>query len=688
MHESDWNNAIGAWFFNPAARGRPVYLSLDDETLEAIAHQSGWSTPDPVHDFEAALRVHISPNSASPFHPWRTRTEAWQRAPRPNRSEFPPFIALLGATVLAASRMGAVEKVAGLPPYYKPLREILGLQPVTGGMPPGYDTDIPALWIALRKWLDAELDGARGLATAEVPPHYWPYIGYSISQALLRGYDRAGLTDFFIAIGADPDTKLEPDELIFRLREWGSMGGRMSDRLKALLSSNDMAEFLGRVLTRELATWDGTRRDAAGRRVLRLVLTLDAKRGDLGLAAVIPSDFSPTVVEINGATCDLDPAQDFVDMPVAVTSELLNQGWTQSFPDVRLEYRARPVVPLLPDDRMNRWSSRERVEAERTHFVIAQAGWLQAIEFFFKARSPSAVKSGRVKAPPGWVAYKDVTIQSGPAEVPPALLPLVPRAEVLPSLEGGLPLVARRPIYLSGGPPDVDVPGLKGRSLSVELDGAVVAEVDARGCILSLIESAVQPGQHQVKIGSLVRRFEVLDQLREPLPSEPILAHHLTRHDIGWCADGPARQVDRSRDVAISGIRIKLMNTDFTWSDSPPVMVKASPETIALGPNHEVDRLNAEQPPWAAELDLPFNSFEITPVIRRLRFDPCWILRLFTHHYQVLHHGSVTHLEAHEGSRREEWIDLEQRLETMREDLSQLGPEEVGSWKVYRCGAM
>lgn len=685
MRETEWNEAIGAWFFKPEMSGRPVFLSLDEETIEAIAKGQRWGLTDPVQDFEDAIRLHIPPTSDAPFKPWQALTKLWQQRAASERSTFPPCLAIMGATVLAATRMGAVERTAGLPPFYKPLRRIIGLRPFDGGMPPGFAEHVPFLWTALRKWLDEDNDGALGLATADAPPHYWPYIGYSVSQALLRGYDRARLTDFFIAIGAERGTDLDPDELLLRLREWGALGGRMSDRLSKLLASSDMSEYLGRVLARELATWDGTRRDETGRRVLRVLLTIDAKRGEVGFAAPIPPGFPVTEVNLDGEAIRLDPTEEYVEIPVDITDEILRNGWSHSYPTVRLEYRARAVVPLLPDDRMSRWSSRERVEAGRPHYVVADNSLRETLGFFLKARSPLAVPARRVKLPPTWFAYKEVVIEPGFVEVPAALAVLLPRAEVLPSLEGGLRLDSRRPLYLSGGPPDIDVPGVKGLSLSVELDGDVISEVDPRGCVLALTGSQIQAGHHEVKIGSVIRHFEILDHVRER-PTDAIFAHHVTEHEMGWCADGPARAIDPSRGVAISGCRIELLNTDHEWRDPPPVMIKVSPEIMALGPNHEVAPLELHQPEWAEDLGLPFNAVEINPLIRMLDFEPLWLLRMFARHYEVVDYGYVTHFTVAGGSDSQPWLDLEHRLVEMRAVLTNLAPLKIDAWKVYRNG--
>jgi hypothetical protein len=44
MTESEWNDAIGAWFFTPLMAGRPVYLCVDEDSLREIALHQGWTT--------------------------------------------------------------------------------------------------------------------------------------------------------------------------------------------------------------------------------------------------------------------------------------------------------------------------------------------------------------------------------------------------------------------------------------------------------------------------------------------------------------------------------------------------------------------------------------------------------------------------------------------------------------------
>ena len=99
-HDADvWNEAISSWFFNDAAAGQLVYLSMDDQELERLANHSRLADQQHARaSFLAAMRLASAPTDPFGYLVWRTKS--WQRLPQPRPA--PPFVAVLALTALVA----------------------------------------------------------------------------------------------------------------------------------------------------------------------------------------------------------------------------------------------------------------------------------------------------------------------------------------------------------------------------------------------------------------------------------------------------------------------------------------------------------------------------------------------------------------------------------------------------------
>lgn len=190
----DWNSAIARAFTEGVASGTPVYLAIDESTLEAIGGSAGWtSVPGRTWtaDFLAALTEIARDEVNLPALKRRTSLD------NPPRG-----VAFLAAMVLAASRMAEDEEHSDNA-YFTRLCEVLELPPVGGGLhgsqrPLGLEgagAEEP-LWLAWNAWLLRRgllPTASRGSGISD------KFVSYPLQQALVRDADRQRLEARFAA---------------------------------------------------------------------------------------------------------------------------------------------------------------------------------------------------------------------------------------------------------------------------------------------------------------------------------------------------------------------------------------------------------------------------------------------------------------------------------------------------------
>lgn len=187
----DWNNAIIGYVTRGLNIGSHVFLSIDNETLEAIGLTFDEPRPDTGwnQDFIRSIRslcvykdrINLSRFTSPSFRDTQNR---------------PRYVAFLAAMVLAAHNMGdeSGEKPIDPKDFYTHFNNVLGLsdqQGRTEGLR-GSDAD-ERLWQDWAMWLRSQ----GFLPTARSGDGAYKYIGYPISQALLRQSDKNKLWRHF-----------------------------------------------------------------------------------------------------------------------------------------------------------------------------------------------------------------------------------------------------------------------------------------------------------------------------------------------------------------------------------------------------------------------------------------------------------------------------------------------------------
>lgn len=206
----DWNRALIEYFTAGAPDGSTIYLDVSDRNLDLIGRQF-WSRDADIdwsQDYLKAVKKHVVNGDTSPLVPLR-RTDSKGR---------PLGVAFLGVLVLVATRMDKDEdQQISEKDYFTRLNEALGTEPLNAQvrrprlMKQGSQAEEP-LWKAWANFLRE----SGYLSTASGGSGAWKYIGYAVSQTLLRPPEKRRLFKIFDVKQWPED--LDPELLVSYLR--------------------------------------------------------------------------------------------------------------------------------------------------------------------------------------------------------------------------------------------------------------------------------------------------------------------------------------------------------------------------------------------------------------------------------------------------------------------------------------
>ncbi len=179
----DWNAALVHQFTQGIPLDSPVFLGITEGVLEEVGSRLGLAPGEARTDFISAVRSAIVINARVHLEHLRERY----------RDGTPQGVAFLALCVLAAYDMGKDEDLDAKN-YFKGLRELLGVDAEEAGRPRGMRAGSEAeepLWRTWNLWLEQ----AGFVSTAHKQAER--YIGYPISQALVRHADHRSLIKVF-----------------------------------------------------------------------------------------------------------------------------------------------------------------------------------------------------------------------------------------------------------------------------------------------------------------------------------------------------------------------------------------------------------------------------------------------------------------------------------------------------------
>lgn len=646
-----WSSALAAHFFGPRYRGRPVYLQVDGDTLKEIGPAIGLAPDSSERVFIHAVRTVVQLVSARPFWRIEQRMSSWRRSPN-RRSQPPPCLAFLGLCVLAASHMQRDDD-RGIGPnnYYRRLNELLGRDALH--QPPDFDI-ATGYWSEVRRWLNSENRGELGVCTA-APIGRFTFIGYPISQCLLREADRARLPDFFDHAQIAPRADVEPQDLIRPLERWVQMATcGLSARAKRLLlhGSPDVREQIAAIVAEEARLWGGEIRDATGQRVAPFVVWLEPSKGghefDIQFFPRRPEGFPAGTYQSAQSAFELVPlegAEWYEPLPLD-PQRALDKGLELRQGRFMLRWNVTEVIVAGRDMELGGYTSQPQAPINAPLILVSRAHLQTSLEQFLERYAAPGWKRapGTKGLPSGWQAYLDVVIQSRPTWIRPEFACLVPEPRVSIRLEGGFKLDAST--WLANAEPTVRISADESTPFDVKVDGRPLLQSGARIAEFDLSTIGLGPGEHTVTAGGRTRRFETCRSgdyrsLNPEDGSPPYLGYIVSRRGVRFEASYPSpRPVDDKAIVAgelkVIGAVIRGHKADLPENLPGPVMLPGgSRRYILLGPcpGMVFECRDPRMPMFACfrrgAMPLPF---EATPP-----FLPVWLIRVsWRRHFSLL----------------------------------------------------
>jgi hypothetical protein len=640
-----WNRALAGRFFRTDCSGRLVYLSVDDEELEALAPAIGVAPADAAAALTKAVKREFTYSLTSGlYREFFRATIEWRKN---GGADPPPYIALLASAVLAGSRMARdISQGVASNNYYRRYNELFGWDPASG-QPAGFE-QLGRLWRDLDRWLDEDNSGQLGRSS--VPEHPFPaHVGYPISQCLLRESDRRRLTEFFRAVGLEPGEEITPGQLFTYLRNWSKPGCGLSEPAVRVIAgaSGSVAEEIAEIVHAELAGWGGELLDERGRHRGELALVLELKQGGHWVNAMFwprrPEGFpaAMAVTTRGGKQAELKAAGRSWYGPVAVPlrNRELDTGLVLEGEEFSFSYQAGRVVPLAESDELGRWVSVRQVEASKPHCVIVHASLLGPVRSFLDAHAEpgwcEAPGSGNL--PEGWRVLQRVRITSSVAPEDHYLKPLTPRFGTTSSFEGGLRVKLRQ--YLVGGEPDLWVTVAPGDEPEVTVDSARVELFDP-ATEIRLSESGLEAGDHTVRIGGLTRKFTTFPGFELVSAAGTGSLSHLLRKGRAYVPlhSGPkeAPSEDPARGtVRVSGASVRAHPDDLPQPLAPPVLLPAGFQSyvvIGRSPAEVLETGAPTEPDWLRQIGVE-NQFQFFD--QTVPFEAQWLIATGSYGPQV-----------------------------------------------------
>lgn len=506
-----WNQALAEYFYGPAAAHRPAYLCVDTDSLRKIAPRLGVAPSEAEESFVQAVRSWMP--RRRPFSGFLWAARQWRRQVQTDPTLPPPFVGLLGALVLAASRMHPDPALQiGSHNYYHRLGEVLGLElrqlpdPVTH------------LWNNLNEWLERN-NGAFGQPTAQWHGEWFRHIVRPMSQCLLRQTDREKLPDFFRWAGLPPHEEIDTDSLVASLQRWVRRTTcRFSDQGKAVLRDESLVRRAAAIAGLELRLWDGLSIDVHGRR--RATIDLRLKVFDRGyrfqcdLYPRAPDGVPDGPYRKGDHVVELHRLQGlpwFQPLSSDLAHRALEQGLVLTGEACALAFLPGNVIPLGGKSDLGGWLSCDRVNLGETYAVLCRHEHSAAVEEYLQQYAKEGWRRapGNEGLPPSWNCILDVQVIeiAQRAEVPEALDCLVPLVYPGIQFRGGLKLDTGT--WLCGGEPEVIIATAEEIEVTVEVDERQVAHLPFGSGVVDLPGLGLGPGEHEIRAGIRRRRFEL-----------------------------------------------------------------------------------------------------------------------------------------------------------------------------------
>lgn len=466
-----WNEAIGSVLLDGRFASKPAYLQLEPHILEEVAAAAGHSADDdPRVSLVAAVRETLGIDQiATPFLFHISRAEQWEEK---GRDGYPPCLGLLAVLVLASQDMISDESHAAHN-YYGRLEQLLDVPPPLWARVRRHFSDTVDLWRGVNDWLE-DWEGERGLPTAAVLDRR-VYVGFPLSQALVRAADRARLHEAFLEYGLTPGRRIAAAEMRTYLGDWLTHQGA-STRLGRMWDGGaEVRDRIVDIALGELAAWTGEVAEATEARVLgtqRLHWAAELRDGSLPVLDLYLTTRANEAT-IDGAYDVVAPSDEAARHAVAGCAEALrldplpgcDMASLEPWPSIgvasllagalRIRRRGEPatelahspnaLIVLALDERDGWYREVGRAQLLEPCLVLAHRERAALVEAHLRFHARPGFRRLEAESleglAEGWVAFLDVTIVL-PADEQnhPRIKNLCPAPANAISLSGGLRL--------------------------------------------------------------------------------------------------------------------------------------------------------------------------------------------------------------------------------------------------------
>ena len=266
-HYERWNSALADVMYPIQESPAPAYLDMEEDQIRELGSRLGLAEDEVISDLTQAVIRTSHFDTAHAFRSHAPRILEWRSTAR---LQAPPVLPLLAVFSLAAERMTRGEGMSAAN-YYGRLAALLNTD--TSKLGQSYRQIAEPLWGSLNYWLTG-LDGERGLPTAYSVG--LRYVGLALSQALVRAADRERLREFFNHFDLTPGAETAPSELELLLDFWitSQSPSPAGSNLSKLWGRASLRPRIAELAATELLDWNGSARDAAGKPLSRVGVTL------------------------------------------------------------------------------------------------------------------------------------------------------------------------------------------------------------------------------------------------------------------------------------------------------------------------------------------------------------------------------------------------------------------------------
>ncbi|THE11889.1 hypothetical protein E1I69_13485 [Bacillus timonensis] len=249
INYDSWNQVLCEHFFGKNNENNIVYLYVNENLVKRLGYKLGLNENQAMPSFCKSVRSYGRNEPDMVFDKAFIWGRKWYNQ---GQIGFPPFIGVLALTVLAATKMKGNRKIGiGAGNYYLRLRNLLELN---GEGKPLYFEKTKTLWFYLTQW-QKENKGRFGFTN--VFRYGQAYIGYPMSQCLIKDADRQILYEFFYWAGLRPGLKVQANAIKEQLELFLSTKVNRLSRL-FFNKNKGIQEGIIQALLFEYQNWNGT----------------------------------------------------------------------------------------------------------------------------------------------------------------------------------------------------------------------------------------------------------------------------------------------------------------------------------------------------------------------------------------------------------------------------------------------